>query len=236
MVPMISFVLLYLLSISAAAPLDARRAPLRRSPNPKARAVSPNSYIVSLKPDTVDPTNRGGWLNRILTAANVTMCAEQNSTLRLGWNENVMNAIAGTFSDEVLDVIRSQEEVEYVEPGKREPASIRSPADKPGEYIDYLMSIYETVQHDDAPWGISRLSTGRISLAGNDPLALQYPYFSDSSAGSGTDIYILDTGIRTSHSEFEGRATFLQTFGRGVPGQDVNGRESPQCLSLFSGS
>ena len=87
------------------------------------------------------------------------------------------------------------------------------------------MRISATVQQDNAPWGVSRLSTGPVSLQGLDPTALQFPYFSDSTAGAGTDVYVLDTGIRTTHSEFGGRATFLQTFGPGVPGQDVNGRE-----------
>ena len=69
------------------------------------------------------------------------------------------------------------------------------------------------------------MSTGQVSLTGLDPLALQFPYFSDSTAGAGTDVYVLDTGVRATHTEFGGRATFLQTFGPGVPGVDVNGRE-----------
>jgi hypothetical protein len=93
------------------------------------------------------------------------------------------------------------------------------------------MRISAIVQQDDAPWGISRLSLGTTSLAGQnlDPLSLTFPYFSDDSAGAGTDVYVLDTGILETHDEFEGRATFLATFGPGVEGQDVNGRkwESP---------
>lgn len=90
---------------------------------------------------------------------------------------------------------------------------------------DYIMKISEVVQQNNAPWGISRVSTGSVSLAGLDPLSLDFPYFADDSAGSGTDVYVLDTGVLTTHDEFEGRATFLATFGPGVPGQDVNGRE-----------
>lgn len=193
-----------LLPLTLAVPLDVHRAPVKRSPNPEARAVSPNAYIISIKSGTVDPTNRGRWLNNVLNAANLTMSAEHTNTLKLGWNETLMNGIAGTFNDDVLETLRAQNEVESVEP-------------------DYKMSIYATVQQNNAPWGISRLSTGQVSLQGNDPLALQYPYFSDSTAGNGTDIYILDTGIRTTHLEFEGRATFLDSFGPGVPGEDVNG-------------
>jgi len=86
------------------------------------------------------------------------------------------------------------------------------------------MKISAIIQRNNAPWGISRVSTGQVSLRGRDPLSLQFPFFADDSGGAGTDVYILDTGIRTTHEEFTGRATFLQSFGPGVPGQDINGR------------
>ncbi|CCA70066.1 probable endopeptidase K [Serendipita indica DSM 11827] len=199
---LLSFTLLPLAAF--AAPTSTTRAPIKRSISLGARSVAPSAYIVAIKADTVDPANRGAWLNKIMSQAGVSMSDAETSSLRLGWNETVMNGIAGTFSDSTLDVIRAQSEVAYVEP-------------------DYEMRISETVQQDNAPWGVSRLSTGPVSLQGLDPLALQFPYFSDSTGGAGTDVYVLDTGIRTTHSEFGGRATFLQTFGPGVPGQDING-------------
>lgn len=65
----------------------------------------------------------------------------------------------------------------------------------------------------------------QVSLQGNDPLALQYRCIADSSGGNATDIYVLDTGLRTTYNEFKGWATFLQSSEPGVPGEDVNGRE-----------
>ncbi|KAG8772960.1 subtilisin-like serine protease [Serendipita sp. 397] len=202
----ISLTTLLLLPLTFGAPLPAPvyLAPIKRSEAINARAVADNAYIIAIKDNTVDPANRGAWVNKIMTNAGVTLSDDETNSLRLGWNETIMNGIAGTFSAKALNVIRSQSEVAYVEP-------------------DYEMRISETVQQDNAPWGISRLSTGPVSLQGQDPLGLQFPYFSDSTAGAGTDVYILDTGIRTTHTEFGGRATFLQTFGPGVPGQDVNG-------------
>ncbi|KIM29136.1 hypothetical protein M408DRAFT_16108 [Serendipita vermifera MAFF 305830] len=188
-----------------AAPLSpSRRAPIKRSTAANAKTVGPDAYIVTIKANTVDPTNRGVWLNNVMSAAGVSMTEDQTNSLRLGWNETIMNGIAGNFSAEALDAIASQPEVDFIEP-------------------DYQMTISATVQQNGAPWGISRLSTAQVSLAGLDPLTLQYPYFADSTAGAGTDVYILDTGIRATHTQFEGRATFLQTFGPGVPGVDVNG-------------
>ncbi|KAK7545242.1 subtilisin-like protease [Phyllosticta citricarpa] len=58
-----------------------------------------------------------------------------------------------------------------------------------------------------APWGLQRISqTDEItSTAQVSQAAYTYTY-SDTSLGSGVDIYIVDTGIRTTHEQFGGRA------------------------------
>jgi subtilisin family serine protease len=65
-------------------------------------------------------------------------------------------------------------------------------------------------------WGLSRVShqtrqTGSTS----------YTY--DTSAGEGTCVYVVDTGISTTHPEFEGRATFLANFAGDGQNSDGNG-------------
>ena len=112
---LLSFVLLPLAAL--AAPTSTTRAPIKRSISLGARAVAPSAYIVAIKANTVDPANRGAWLSKIMSQAGVSMSDDETSSLRLGWNETVMNGIAGTFSDSTLDVIRVQSEVAYVEPG-----------------------------------------------------------------------------------------------------------------------
>jgi len=104
---------------SLAVPFSSspRRAPIRRSITPNARSVAPDAYIVSIKANTVDPANRGAWLNKVLNTAGVFMATEQTSSLRLEWNETIMNGIAGKFSADVLDAISLQPEVEFIEPG-----------------------------------------------------------------------------------------------------------------------
>ncbi|KAF2844192.1 subtilisin-like serine protease-like protein PR1A [Plenodomus tracheiphilus IPT5] len=63
-------------------------------------------------------------------------------------------------------------------------------------------------------WGL-----GRISYL--NPNAGNYTY--DRSAGVGTCVYIVGTGVQTTHPEFEGRATFLANLvGDGV-NTDNNG-------------
>ncbi|KJX97726.1 subtilisin-like serine protease PR1A like protein [Zymoseptoria brevis] len=53
------------------------------------------------------------------------------------------------------------------------------------------------------PYGLARISHRQKG-------ATSYIY--DSSAGSGTYAYIIDTGIRTTHEDFGGRATLGKTF------------------------
>jgi subtilisin family serine protease len=55
----------------------------------------------------------------------------------------------------------------------------------------------------NATWGLGRIS----HKAKGDST-----YLYDSSAGTGTCAYIIDTGIFTAHPEFEGRATFVKNY------------------------
>lgn len=92
--------------------------------------------------------------------------------------------------------------------------------------LDILVHTTAVVQQGNAPWGLSRLSTGGSPLPeGSIPTDLTFTYSFDETAGSGVDIYFLDTGVRSSHQDFAGRANFLQTFGGGATGTDVNGRK-----------
>lgn len=64
-------------------------------------------------------------------------------------------------------------------------------------------------------WGIDRID--EVSL----PLDGQYVY---GQTGAGVTAYIIDTGIRTSHTEFGGRASIgTDTVGDGQNGNDCNG-------------
>ncbi|KAF2848594.1 subtilisin-like serine protease-like protein PR1A [Plenodomus tracheiphilus IPT5] len=73
---------------------------------------------------------------------------------------------------------------------------------------------FVTQTSTSSTWGL-----GRISYL--NPNAGNYTY--DRSAGVGTCVYVVGTGIQTKHPEFEGRATFLANLvGDGV-NTDNNG-------------
>ncbi|KAJ3480012.1 hypothetical protein NLI96_g8665 [Meripilus lineatus] len=117
-----------------------------------------------------------------------------------GWDRRILNGFAGTFSTKTLNMLRSSPDVESISE-------------------DGIMTIQATQK--DAPWGLARISRDK-KLANQDPNALNFTYKYPTNAGSGVDIYIIDTGIFTGHSDFGGRARWGATFG-GYKDADGNG-------------
>ncbi|TGJ84926.1 hypothetical protein E0Z10_g3835 [Xylaria hypoxylon] len=68
---------------------------------------------------------------------------------------------------------------------------------------DSIMSINDYVTQSAPTWGLSRISHKSRTATG---------YVYDSTAGTGTCAYIIDTGIYIAHAEFEGRATWLANY------------------------
>jgi len=89
------------------------------------------------------------------------------------------------------------------------------------------MRKFDLVRQVDAPWGVARLSTGSEPLPpDSDPLD-NFDFVFDDSAGKGTDVYVLDTGTRTTRDDFGGRADLLKSFIRGEDSStDLDGRTS----------
>jgi subtilisin family serine protease len=72
-----------------------------------------------------------------------------------------------------------------------------------------------TTQANPPSWGLDRIDQRNL------PLNQAYDY---STTASGVRAYVVDTGIRTSHSDFGGRASIgYDAVGDGQNGQDCNG-------------
>ncbi|KAF2626870.1 subtilisin-like protein [Macroventuria anomochaeta] len=79
-----------------------------------------------------------------------------------------------------------------------------------------IQSFVET--KTGAPWGLQRISNE--AGASGSAQAQDFTYsFDDATLGAGVDIYVIDTGVRTSHAVFTGRAT----QGFSATGSSVDG-------------
>lgn len=99
----------------------------------------------------------------------------------------VLKGFAAELSDAAVAELRADPDVAYVEQ-------------------DQTVSINTT--QTGATWGIDRIDQR------NRPLSGTYTY---TSTGAGVRVYIIDTGIRTTHAQFGGRASSV--YG----GSDCNG-------------
>jgi len=110
-------------------------------------------------------------------------------------------------TQKVVDVIRQFDAVEAV-------------------YEDGLASISGT-QNNPPSWGLDRISQRNLPL----DKAYHYP----DTAGSGVNMYTLDTGIYISHNDFGGRAKWGANFVSGSGNDDRQGHGT-HCSGTMAGT
>jgi len=175
-----------------ASPTNA--APTSSTPGTPATDAS-KTYIVKFKAIAdIAVDDRSTWVQNQLGI-------QDTSNLHLGWAKVVYDGFAGVLSDELVQKLNAHPDVEYVEP-------------------EIPVKKSKTVTQTTAPWGLARISTGK-TVTGSVK-ALNFPYAADEFGGKAIDVYILDTGVNVEHSEFEGRAIFLDTIV-GTPDVDADG-------------
>ncbi|GLF93629.1 S8 family peptidase [Streptomyces yaizuensis] len=88
-------------------------------------------------------------------------------------------------------------------------------ADPRVAYVEQDAKVRLNATQANATWGIDRIDQRDL------PLSTTYTY---NTTAAGVNAYIIDTGIRTSHSDFGGRASVgTDTVGGGQNGQDCHG-------------
>jgi cerevisin len=71
--------------------------------------------------------------------------------------------------------------------------------------VEEKAQIESYAQKTGAPWGLQGISNQ--AGASGSPQGQDFTYsFDDQKLGAGVDIYIIDTGVRTTHAVFQGRA------------------------------
>ncbi|OAA37546.1 oryzin precursor [Beauveria brongniartii RCEF 3172] len=96
----------------------------------------------------------------------------------------VFTGFAGHFDAATLHLIRGHPEVQYVEQNAK-------------------MIAFAPATQSPSTWGLARISHETRGASN---------YLYDSSSGSGTCSYIVDSGIDASHSDFGGRAEQIKSF------------------------
>ncbi|KAF8978055.1 serine protease [Entomortierella lignicola] len=165
--------------------------------------VVPDSYFVVFK-DGVRASENAAWvkdLHRHDIAVNGVWDNEFDGTFTSGvrhvYDMGSFQGLAGRFRPEVLEEIRKNPDVAYVEP-------------------DQVVYAYETQKN--APWGLARISHRKALTT---KTRSKYEYNPDG--GDGVTVFVIDTGISVKHKEFEGRASWGATIPYGDQDIDGNG-------------
>lgn len=75
----------------------------------------------------------------------------------------------------------------------------RLAADPAVAVVEQNQRVQATATQSSAPWGLDRIDQAALPLSGT----YTYP----DTAGAGVNVYVIDTGVRISHTQISGRAT-----------------------------
>ncbi|KAF9771208.1 hypothetical protein IL306_011161 [Fusarium sp. DS 682] len=170
-------------------------------------AVVPDSYIIMYKPNMKSSSKK---------EHEQTITAKAKSKGKEGIIDNInlssfQGYIAEIPASELKDVINS-DLVAYIE--KDTVVNITAAA----AFTFGPLTKRAYTNQLRAPWGLARISHK------SNAIGFDSSYYYDTTASAGTDIYILDTGIRITHSEFsDGRAIWGANFVSGSPNTDEYG-------------
>jgi len=96
-----------------------------------------------------------------------------------------------------------------------EEQALKLSSDPRVKFVEEDSVMEATVTQNNPPWGLDRIDQR------NRPLSATYSY---TATGSGVNVYIIDTGIRRTHTQFGGRAFVgFDSIGDGQNTNDCNG-------------
>ncbi|CAK9439652.1 uncharacterized protein LODBEIA_P37520 [Lodderomyces beijingensis] len=153
----------------------------------KFNKVVPDHYIIVLKDDLSQSqlVQHTEWLQEEYAAMMQVASKKREIQLMKPLDffkiDNFVNGYMGFFTQELIDQVMSNPHVKFIEKD----------------------SIFKTNEFDvqkDAPWGISRISHRENTG--------DRKYLFDNDGGKGVTAYVIDTGIKVEHEEFEGRASW----------------------------
>jgi len=123
--------------------------------------------------------------------------SDNNDEIKHIYSVGNFNGFSAKLSTKALDFIQNSEIVKVIEQ-------------------DSMVFAYGSCEiQNNAVWGLDRISETVINLDGI--------YHYEEAAGNGVDVYIIDTGILTTHVDFENRAIWGANFMDDGKNTDCNG-------------
>jgi len=149
--------------------------------------------IIKYKPD-VQQSKFNSFLEGFKQRS--TSLASANK-VKYAYDPKLFNGFAGQFSTDFLDALQKEH----------------------AGQIEYIVDdgVVHTLGSQSSPpsWGLSRISEQNLDLA--------QPYDYPDSAGAGVDVWVVDTGVMDSHTDFGGRAKMVKSFVANEEATDLNG-------------
>jgi len=135
---------------------------------------------------------------RVLITENNAQFQKGGNSIKHEYNPSILNGLSGTFTQDFLDSLQKEHgsSIEYIIP-------------------DGTAHITDEEQDKPPSWGLTRVSERNLDL--NQPFKFM------DQAGKGVDVYVVDTGIQDSHTDFGGRAKLVKSFVTGEEATDLNG-------------
>jgi len=197
-------------------------APLLSSSNAK---TIPNSYVVVFKKDVTHEAanDHHTWVQSVHLNHENTK-TELRKRDQFPFQDTVFEGLrhtyniagsllgySGHFDDEVIEQVRRQPDVEFIE-----------------RDIE-MHTLTDPALEKNAPWGLARISH-RNSLS----FGTFNKYLYTDGAGQGVDAYVIDTGTNIDHVDFEGRASWGKTIPINDEDKDGNGHGT-HCSGTVAG-
>ncbi|KAJ1337786.1 cerevisin [Microdochium nivale] len=148
-------------------------------PAPVARDIIPGKFIVAVRPE-VELDLHTRWVSDV-HGEGLRRRGGNTVGVESTFELPGFHGFVGSFDDETVATLKANSSVLYVEE-------------------DQIVRLSALTTQQSPPWGLAAISNP-------NPVPANAAYKYDSTAGQGIFSYIVDSGIRLTHTEFSGRAS-----------------------------